>query len=168
MLTANQHSALDKFARNTVKFARSNLTRKQKNVSKKLYKSIGYDLRNMPNSFSLEFEMEEYGVYQDKGVSGKWKKYDTPFSYKSKMPPHEPIFKWVKARGIKFRNNKGKFTKGSQRSLAFLIQRSIYRDGIKPTLFFSKPFEAGFKKLPDEVLKAYGLDLEKFLNNTIQ
>ena len=83
------------------------------------------------------------------------------------MPPHEPILQWVKARGLKFRDSKGKFSKGSQRSLAFLIQRSIYRDGIKPTLFFTKPFEAAFKKLPDDLIKAYGLDLEKFLNNTL-
>jgi hypothetical protein len=44
---------------------------------------------------------------------------------------------------------------------------NIYARGIKPSLFFTKPFEAAFRKLPDELIQAYGLDVEEFLQYTI-
>lgn len=166
MLSQSQQNELNKFGRNVVKFSRSNLTRKKKNVNKKLYNSIDYKLEVHQNSFGLYFEMEEYGAYQDQGVSGTKRKFNTPFSFRGKMPPEAPILDWVKKRRLKFRGASGKFTKGSQKSLAFLIRRSIMKKGIKPSLFFTKPFEAAFKKLPDDLLDAYGLDIEKFLQNT--
>jgi hypothetical protein len=158
---------LNKFGKNVVKFSRSNLTRKKKNVDKKLYNSISYTVTIGPNSFGLYFSMEEYGAFQDRGVSGKKRKFDTPFKFKNKMPPREPIFQWVKKRGLRMRDSSGKFTKGSQKSLSFLIQRSIYNKGIKPSLFFTKPFEAAFKSLPDDIVEAYGLDVEKLLKNSL-
>ena len=156
--------ALQIFAKNVVKFSRSNLTRQKKNVSKELYDSIGYDLKVHKNSFSLLFEMEDYGVFQDKGISGKEKKYNTPFSFKSKMPPREPILKWINARRMRLRDKEtGKFKQGGQNTLAFLIQRSIYNKGIKPSLFFTKPFEASFKNLPDDLIEKFALDLENII-----
>ena len=158
--------ALQIFAKNVVKFSRSNLTRKKKNVSKELYDSIGYDLKVHKNSFSLLFEMEDYGVFQDKGISGKEKKYNTPFSFKSKMPPREPILKWINARRMRLRDKEtGKFKQGGQNTLAFLIQRSIYKKGIKPSLFFTKPFQASFKNLPDDLIEKFALDLENIITD---
>jgi hypothetical protein len=101
--------------------------------------------------------MEEYGFYQDKGVSGKKRKFNTPFSYKSKMPPPSAFDKWTIRRGIAPRNVKGQFQ--SRKGLNFAIARSIFEKGIKPSLFFTKPFEAGFKKLPDNLVESYGLDV---------
>ena len=54
----------------------------------------------------------------------------------------------------------------SYQSTAFIITRSIYNKGIAPSLFFTKPFEAAFKNLPDELLEAYGLEVEDFLKYT--
>ncbi len=53
-----------------VKESKSNLTRLKKNSSKKLYDSIKGEYKVMPNSFSMEFDMEDYGTFQDKGVNG--------------------------------------------------------------------------------------------------
>ena len=155
--------ALQIFAKNVVKVSRSNLTKGRKNVSKELYDSIAYDLKVHKNSFSLSFLMEDYGVFQDKGVSGKEKKYNTKFKFKSKMPPREPILKWIKARRLNLRDDKGRFAKGGQKTLAFLIQRSIYKKGIKPSLFFTKPFEKHFKLLPKELTERFGLDVKNML-----
>jgi len=47
-------------------------------------------------------------------------------------PPIEPILKWVKTRGLRMRNAKGQFAKGSQLSLAFAISKKIGRRGIRP------------------------------------
>ncbi|MGB2339250.1 MAG: hypothetical protein ACPH7I_05125 [Flavobacteriaceae bacterium] len=110
--------------------------------------------------------MEDYGVFQDKGVSGTKKKYNTPFSYTSKRPPRKTLEEWISKRRFQFRDKKGKFM--SYKSMSFLIQRSIFEKGIKPSLFFTKPFEQGFKKLPDELIEAYGLDVEELLEFTLK
>ena len=102
--------------------------------------------------------MEEYGAYQDKGVSGKKNKYDTPFSYKSKMPPANKLDKWSVRKGIAPRDKKGRFI--PRQSLNFLIARSIYMKGIKPSLFFTKPFEKAFNDLPPELTTAFAIDIE--------
>ena len=160
----NVKDSLNKFAKYVVQQSRSNLTKGKKNVSKSLYDSIDYDLTVSPNSFSLSFIMDEYGMYQDKGVSGTEKKYNTPFKYTNKMPPIKPLADWAKFKNIRLRDAKGKFAKGNYKTIGFLISRSIYRKGIKPSLFFTKPFERSFKNLPDEVVKAFALEIENLLD----
>lgn len=165
MLNIQQtQKVLDRFKLHVVKEAKKNLTNKQKNASKGLYNSIKGEVKASPNSIQLEFMMQQYGTFQDKGISGKLKKYNTPFSYKSKMPPSKPFEKWAKQKGIKPRGKDGRFI--SYKSLGFLISRSIFRKGIKPSLFFTKPFESAFKNLPDETIKAFALDVEDLLNKT--
>lgn len=166
-LTKTQE-ALEAFKSFVIQQARTRLSKQRKNVSKGLYDSLKGKVKEMPNSISVEFEMEEYGLYQDKGVSGTEKKYNTPYSYKSKMPPVKPLAEWAKSKNIRLRDEKGKFKKGSYNTIGFLIARSIYRKGIKPSLFFTKPFEQAFKKLPDELTEKFGLDVEDFLAYTLK
>jgi len=156
--------ALERFRDHVVSISKRNLTNKQKNSSKKLYNSIQGKVKANPNSFEIEFTMEDYGVFQDAGVSGTKKKYNTPYSYKSKMPPPKAFDKWLVKKGIAPRDN-GRFT--SRKSLAFLIARSVYRNGIKPSLFFTKPFEAAYKNLPQELIDKYGLDAIELFNEQI-
>ena len=165
MLT-NTKESLEKFRKFVAQQSRSRLSKAGKNDSKGLYKRLDGVLKVSPNSFKLSWDLG-YGTFQDLGVSGTEKKYDTPYSYKSKMPPIKPLADWAKRKGIKLRDEKGKFKKGGYMTLGFLIARSIQRKGIKPSLFFTKPFEQGFKKLPDELLEAYGLDVEEFLQFTL-
>ena len=157
--------ALDRFRDHVIKQAKSNLTRMGKNSSKKLYNSIKGNVKAMPNSISMYFEMEDYGFYQDKGVSGKKKKYDTPFSYKSKMPPPSKLDKWVVRKGLAPRKEKGQFA--TRKGLNFVIARSIFINGIKPSLFFTKPFEAAYKNLPDELIEKFGIEASKLFMDTI-
>ena len=160
------YQVLNNFKKFVVQQSRSRLSKGKKNVNGKLYKSIDGEVEVNPNSFSLSFSMEDYGVYQDKGVSGTKKKYNTPFSYTSKRPPRKTLEEWISKRRFQFRDKKGKFM--SYQSMSFLIQRSIFEKGIKPSLFFTKPFEQGFKKLPDEIVEAYGLDIEELLEFTLK
>ena len=160
------YQALNSFKKFVIQQSRSILTKSRKNVNKKLYNSIDGDVKVSSNSISLTFFMEDYGVYQDKGVSGTKKKYNTPFSYTSKRPPRKTLEEWISKRRFQFRDKKGKFM--SYKSMSFLIQRSIFEKGIKPSLFFTKPFEQGFKKLPDEIIEAYGLDVEELLEFTLK
>ena len=154
---------LEKFRDYVIQQARSNLSRLQKNSSKNLYDSIKGEVQVMPNSMRLYFDMADYGFYQDKGVSGTKRKYNTPFSYTNKMPPPKAFDKWIIKKGIAPRNKEGKFQ--TRKGLQFAIARSIFEKGIKPSLFFTKPFEAAFKNLPDEMITAYGLEAEETFKN---
>jgi hypothetical protein len=40
--------------------------------------------------------------------------------------------------------------------------------GIKPSLFFTKPFEKAYKNLPDDLVAKYGLDALELFKHTIQ
>ena len=159
--------ALNKFAKYVVQQSKSNLTKSDKNVSKELYNSLDSYIKVSKNSFQLEFLMEQYGIFQDKGVSGTEKKYNTPFKYTNKRPPASAFSNWVVRKGLKgTRDAKGRFV--SRKGLMFAVASSVFKKGIKPSMFFTKPFEKAFKGLNEELIKAYALDVEKFMATTIK
>ena len=164
-MLANVKDELNRFAKYVVSQSRANLTRGKKNSSKDLYNSLDSEVKVSKNSFELSFLMEEYGVFQDKGVSGVKKKYSTPYAYTTKMPPPSKMDKWIVKKGIAPRDKNGKFI--SRKSLQFMIARSIFNNGIKPSLFFTKPFEKAFKNLNKDLVEAYKLDVEQLMKNTI-
>ena len=157
--------ALQQFRDLVVAEAKANLQRLGKDTSGKLSSSIKGDVKEMPNSIGVYFEMEPYGNFQDKGVSGTQRKFDTPYSYKSKMPPPSAFDKWIVKKGIAPRSASGKFQ--SRKGLQFAIARTIFKQGIKPSLFFTKPFEVAYKTLPDTLIDKYGLDAEQLLNEIL-
>ena len=165
---------LKKFRDYVIKESRSNLTKLKKNSSKKLYNSLKGEYKLMANSFSLYFSMEDYGTFQDKGVNGKRSVYTTAYKFGTKMPPPKALDKWIVRKGIAPRTKSGKFTGrtisavGFRKSIQFLIARSIYYNGIKPSLFFTKPFEAAYKRLPEELVVKYGLDAITLFNQTVE
>ena len=165
--------ALDKFKASVIKQARTNLTKGDRNVSRKLYNSLKGEAKVYAKGYYLNFQMEEYGNYQDKGVKGKRSSSRAPNSpYKfgsgkgKKGGLTEGIQRWVKARKFQFKDKKGKFM--SYDSTAWIITRSIYAKGISPTLFFTKPFEAAYKRLPQELVNDLKIDLEKIFNYSIK
>lgn len=164
---------LTKFAKGVIKQSRTNLTKKGRNDRKDLYNTLDYELKVYKNSFHLSFEMEDYGKFVDKGVKGKFKSAKAPSSpYKfgsgkgKKGGLTNSIEGWVKRKRFQFRSKSGKFM--SYKSTAFLITRSIYNTGLKTTDFFTRPFELAFKKLPDDLIESYGLDLEDQLQKAFQ
>ena len=169
--------ALEAFKKFVIQQSKSRLSKSSKNVSKDLYNSLKGTVKVMPNSLSLDFEMEDYGYYQDRGVKGKTSTYPEIAQYGTlakfgsgkgkKGGLSGGIKKWVEARRFQFRDKKtGKFM--SYQSTAYLITRSIWNKGIKPSLFFTKPFEQAFKKLPNELIEQFGLDVESFLTFTLK
>ena len=172
-MLSNVEKELKNFAKYVVTKARINLRGSDKNSSGKLAKSLDSDVKVSKNSFQLAFMMEDYGVFQDKGVRGKSssaKAPNSPFKFGSgtgrKGGLSEGINKWVKRKRFQFRDKKsGRFL--SYDSTAFLISRSIYQKGIAPSLFFTKPFEKAFKGLNKELVEAYKLDVEALMKNSI-
>jgi hypothetical protein len=157
---------LEKFQKYVISQARANLTRLKKNSSKNLYDSLKGQVTYKKGDYTVEIEMDTYGLFVDKGVSGKEKKYNTPYSYKSKMPPPSALDQWIVRKGIAPRDAKGRFI--TRKSLQFLIARGIYKNGISPSLFLTKPFEAAMRKLPQDVVTAYGIDIEAWMSATVE
>ena len=157
----NVENFLNSWAKGVVRQQKNILASKNKNVSKKLSNSLKYNLSEYSDGYVLDFFMEPYGKFVDKGVSGKktsrtyidvtGKRKRSPYKYRDKQPPAKVFDKWIIKRGIAPRDEKGRFI--TRESLKFLIARSIFFKGIKATSFFSKPlslalktFNAGFKK----------------------
>ena len=162
MLTPTQ-TALEKFQKHVVSQSKRNLTLKNKNVTKALYNSITGDVKESKNSIQILFTMLEYGYFQDRGVKGvKSGRSLSGFSYKDKMPPAKAFDLWNIKRGFAPRDKNGKFL--PRKSLNFAMARHVYNYGIKPTEFFTKPFESAFKNLPNEMVETYGLEVEKLFD----
>lgn len=164
---------LDKFGRSLVKQSRANLTRKGKRDRGALYNSLDYETKENKNSFEFSFLMEDYGVFVDKGVKGKvsqFKAPKSPFKFGSGTGRRggltDSISGWVDRKRIQFRNKKGQFI--TKKATKFLIVRSIFNTGLETTNFYSRPFELAFKRLPDDIVKAYALDLEEFLEFSLR
>ena len=152
----NVQEILDEFKANVISEAKRNLS--AQNTSGKLKDSLKGYVKESKNSIQVSFEMEDYGFYQDRGVKGKkgGKSLDG-YKYTNKMPPPKAFDKWTVRKGIAPRDKEGRFIK--RKSLNFLIARSIFNKGIKPTLFFTKPFEKYYKRLPKELTEKYALDM---------
>ena len=170
----NASDVVKRFRNYVVQQSRSNLTRMGKNNTNSLYNSIKGTILKDKNYFLVGFQMMDYGQFMDQGVKGAFpslvkggvqKAPFSPFQFKNKMPPRQPLIEWAKSRGMKLRDKEGKFKKGGYNTLGFLLQRSIYAQGIKPSLFFTKPFEAGFKKyINTDLMKAFGDDVDGMID----
>ena len=177
MTQSEVQKELERFRDFVINEAKKNLNSLKKNDSKGLYQSLKGNVKAMPNSFYMDFEMNDYGKFQDKGVKGKDpSKVSKNARIKGQQAPNSPykfgsgsaagqwgmfvsnIQKWAQKRNIRLRDDKGKYKKGGYSTIAQIIAGNIYNRGIKPSLFFTKPFEAAFKRLPDELVEKFGLD----------
>ena len=70
-MLSNVEKELKNFAKYVVTKAKMNLRSSDKNSSGSLSKSLDSDVKISKNSFQLAFMMEDYGMFQDKGVKGK-------------------------------------------------------------------------------------------------
>jgi hypothetical protein len=164
---------LNKFGKFIVQQSRSNLSKAKKKDRGALYKSINYNLEVGKRSFALSFSMEDYGKFVDKGVKGvssSSKAPNSPYKFGTgsgrKGGLTDGINGWVKRKRFQFRDKKGKFL--SYESTAFIVRRSIWFTGLRTTNFFERPFELAFKKLPYELIKAYGLTVENLLKFSLK
>ena len=168
--------ALNKFAKYVIQQARTNLTKKKKNVSKGLYKSLEYIPYQKGDMIGVKFYMDDYGTFLDKGVSGnkkkrsftdyKFKNQSSPYSYTTKGPPIDILSKWIKKKGIKPKGlGRGRDKKTGQflSGFAYLISKKIKREGIPSLSFFQKPLGLWYDKLQDDFLKEFKKDVTSYI-----
>ena len=148
---------LNSFGKSVVNKAKGILNKKKKVVTGALLNSVNYKIFKTSNGYNVQFSMLDYGKFMDKGVSGaggeiktgknkgtytgirsftdyKGQRQNSPYSYKSKMPPTRVLDKWTVMRGIAPRDARGRFMTRS--SLKFAIAKSIYIKGIEGISFF--------------------------------
>ncbi len=168
-MSGSVKKGLDKFAKTTIQQSRSRLTKEKKNASKKLYNSLGYDLSVGKNSFSLTFFMEDYGKFVDEGVRGAGgvRKTTSKFNRRNnkgklwKVKGKDSRFKFGKSGGISAKHFK--VWARSKGLSEYAVAKAVYHQGFDKTEFFTKSFEQKFAKLPDEIVKAFNLDLDDLL-----
>ena len=158
---------LNNFAAEVVSRAKKNLVDEKKSRGD-LYNTLKYNVRVEPNLFLVDFLMEPYGAFVDKGVRGKTSTYPetqaalSDFRYGSGTGPKGGLTKgietWLNKKRFQWRDKKGKFL--SYETMSFLIARSIYNKGIKATMFFTKPYEELIKGLDSEIENSFFLDVE--------
>jgi hypothetical protein len=121
-----------KWAQKVVTNAKSILLRNKKVATGRLYNSVSYSVS--PDG-DISFSYAEEGKYVESGRRRG-----------ARYPPPGPILQWIKVKGIKGRDRTtGKFI--TDKSLTFLIQRAISRDGIKPVKFMSEAIEKATQQL---------------------
>lgn len=162
---------LHKFGKYVVQQSKSNLSKKKKKDTNDLYNGVSYKVEQTNRNTTLRFSFgkaDDYWQFVDAGVKGvksSSKAPSSPFKFGTgtgrKGGLTDGVNGWVKRKRIQFKDNKGKFM--SYQSTSFLIMRSIWNKGLQTTNFFTKPFEAAFMRLPEDVYKAYALEVENKL-----
>jgi len=157
---------LNSFGKQVVNRAKGNL-QKAKGGGTNLEKSLSFKVVTSAEGFSVQFYMDSYGTFVDKGVSGtyvsrsfkdyKGRTISSPYKYTTKQPPSRVLDKWIVKKGIAPRDEKGRFM--SRKSISFLIARSIKRKGIQGISFFQKPLMLGLKQFGKEMLGAVKDDI---------
>ena len=165
---------ITKFRDYVIQQSRSNLSKTKHNNSKSLYNSLKGEIVTENGFTIVGFQMADYGTFVDLGVKGAdpsqvsknakikgQQAPNSPYSFKTKRPPSKFLEDWAKQKNFRLRDKKGKFTQGNYKTIGIILAKNVWARGIKPSLFFTKPFEAGYKKYIDvDLMKAFGQDIE--------
>jgi hypothetical protein len=100
------------------------LKNKNKYATGNLMNSIEYKIVDTKDEIGVEFTMDEYGLYVDKGVNGTERRVGSPYSYTTKMPPVGKLQEWCRIKGIPIK-------------AAYPIAKMIQKKGFTPTNFWT-------------------------------
>lgn len=173
---------IEKFRDVVIQQAKSNLSKSKKNNTKELYNSLKGEIVSEKDYTIVGFKMLNYGMFQDQGVKGadpsKVSKNakikgqqapNSPFSFKTKIPPSKFLEQWAKQKNFRLRDKKGKFKQGSYKTIGIILSKNIWARGIKPSLFFTKPFESAYKKYIDtDLMKAFSQDIDTLIDYSLK
>jgi len=151
----NTMKELGRIGKEVRRRARISLKARGKVVTGKLYNSIRYEqgVSRNENSVNLKFSFRgaDYWKYVDEGVQGaisSAKAPRSPFRFGSGSGPkgklRGSIDRWVVKKGIAPREAGGQFA--ARKSMVYVISRSIYQTGIRPSYFFTNAYDKTLKK----------------------
>ncbi len=148
------------------------MAKQQKNATGSLSRSIRFEITESDSENNIEFGVifgEDYWEYVEKGVQGllsNEKAPNSPFKFGSGTGEagglRNGISNWVETKGIEgWVDAKGNLM--TQKSIVYVISRSIYLYGIEPTNYINPPFDAISAKFEPEILNAFATDLTEIL-----
>lgn len=128
-------------------------------ASRALQKSLTFTIKGGSVSFGSPLP---YAGFMHWGVNGTQKSHGSPYSYRNKQPPLEPIMEWMRVKPVRLRDADGRFveqTESRMRSAAFLIARSIKRKGIQGVKYWTEAFEAMYPRYAQKLAEAKAEDV---------
>lgn len=156
------NKTLTKFSKSVVTKSKKNIVDRKINSGGDLRRSISFKLVKK----GVEFYMEDYGVLRDAGQLGKKRKIlkgwnKTVFvprgkGFTTKFPKIDAIKKWIRTKPIRGNH--------SLNSMAYLIGRKIYNEGIQPGLFFSDAYNEYYPQLEKDILTALDKDIDALID----
>jgi len=129
--------ALDRIGKTWVNIMKRKIQEKGKVASGFLLNSIDYKVTSDENGPILEIQYADYWKWVNDGRRPRGE--DRPIEAENGAVPIPALLKWIKIKGIRGRDKKGRFTKNL--SLAFAIRAKIWRYGIKPANLFDASIE---------------------------
>lgn len=142
----------NQYGDSVVKEMKTRLRKAGKTATETLYDSLAYEVLTEGQVFELDFLMEDYGDFVDKGRNGKLKRWRKDGSSNPKFPPRRSIKQWMKVKGI-------------DEKFEYPIVRKIGLFGIAPTNFFTISTTRRAEKFYKDVEKAMAIDIENFVSN---
>ena len=166
---------LNLFSQTVIAEARKNLRQKKKITTGKLLKSLKAKITPAKDYILLNFLMEDYGKFVDKGVKGadpyalpegaKWhgrnKAPNSPYQFGAMTSRglKQAINRWTIQKGLKgVRDKKGRFL--PRKSMQFMINRSIYLSGLEASMFFTDPYNKLLVRFINKFFKAFTFDVD--------
>lgn len=187
MVNRRLESAINNFGQKLVNLSAGNLQRKGKGGGK-LESSLKYSINVNSEVYTLDFIMEEYGAFVDKGVSGaggkiktgkragtynginqykNWKSevLNTPFRFgsgKSSGSIYKGIGSFIRKKGLQPRVEKGKKGGGQFKTtlpLKIAMVKVLWTKGIKGVSFFQNALRVTYKRFQGEFAREFNLSV---------
>lgn len=185
----NTKNFLKSWGKDIVTRAKANLAAGGKGGGK-LMSSIGYKLKETPKGFLIEFEMEKYGKFQDKGVKGAggtiktgkhegswggrrhyqtWKgvRKDSPYKFGSGRSLGGSIYtgigSFIKKKNLQPRSEGGQYM--TTAGLKIAMVKVLWIKGMHGISFFQKSLQRGMKKFDDKLADAMVDDIIEEIRN---
>lgn len=137
---------LNDFGKELADKNKRNLVNDDAVASGKLLNSIRYIFNKNNTSFEISMEMAEYWKYVENGRKS------------GKFPPISAIKEWVNVKRVIPRPYNGKLPTENQ--LAFLIARSISKNGIRPKPIFNDTLDDAMNDFENGLEDAFTKDVE--------
>jgi len=166
----NISKVLNKIGKEGVESSRRSITARRKIrgrsvrrvASGELAKSLSYKVIKRGKDFRIDFTSSaSYAEFIHEGVNGTKINVGSKFSFKKKMVNRGAILKWIRTKGIKGRDKKGRFITNDQ--LSFIMARSIAQKGIVGVPYFDLGIERALKRnqkaLEDAMIKDLDINI---------
>lgn len=182
MANPRLQKSINDFGQKLVNLSAGGLQRRGKGGGN-LESSLKYNIQTSDGIYTLDFIMEDYGAFVDKGVSGaggeiksgkhkgtyqginqfkNWKSEvkNSPFRYgsgKSSGSIYKGIGSFIKKKGLQPRNEKGQYQ--TTLGLKIAMVKVIWTKGIKGISFFQNALRITFRNFKAEFAREFNLSV---------